>query len=181
MEAVILLAVKEMQGERSLGRVTRRCIATFVATAVMLVFSAGPASAADQKGHVYRSSILCTWSQSWAEDGDYANGYSAAKTAGDDQLQTAYGSYDCMDKLQKWPSGYLAVKRTYYKYTGSEWYVCRNPDWHYNQSRSHSIKIQWHYKSLPCGRGYYGTQAHSFVKNGGQWFGGLMWSGSNHV
>jgi len=70
--------------------------------------------------------------------------------------------------------GYLALRMTLWKWTGSQWAVCADTDWMYNSVRGWRMVFQgWAGLS---GNAYYANNTGGFAWIG-RWIGGYMWSG----
>jgi hypothetical protein len=87
------------------------------------------------------------------------------------------------------PDGWAAVRLDVYRWTGSDWALCRGTNWRYGGT---GIDPHFGYPVGPgevfdyggfssCGQGYYGTLAFAFVWDGSAWRGGGLWSGYEFV
>lgn len=162
----------------------RAGLPSIIATVMLLLF-ASPASAhyIYNAAHVYvTGDSICTWARaeiSHNTTNEYG-GYVKSSVALDHALQTPLGTYSCKSERDALP-GYLATAYDYYKWNGSAWYVCRYTNFYYNSTRTHKYEIYTRWSSPPCGRGYYGNMTYSYVKTGGAWYGGDIWSGDHYI
>jgi hypothetical protein len=88
-------------------------------------------------------------------------------------------------------NGNVATKLDVYRWTGSEWAICRSTDWTLGASgiifqgditiRIGAEQIFDYGGSAACGPGWYGTLGHSVVWDGSAWRGGNVWSGYEFV
>ena len=85
----------------------------------------------------------------------------------------------------KLPTGWLAVKRMYYYYSGNQWVLCAEGTYHYNTVTIHQIEVKYTYQSKPCGTGSYYTRSLSYIWDDPNryysWYGGAKNSGQNWV
>jgi hypothetical protein len=85
------------------------------------------------------------------------------------------------------PYGWAAVRLDVYKWTGSDWALCRGTNWKCGATGTD----QWgpwgpsevidYGGSSSCGPGWYGTLAYAYVWDGSAWRGGGLWSGHEFV
>lgn len=164
------------------SRVARKAAAAAVALATAGAAFAAPAAAhyVYTKAKVYASSTNCTGARSETSHGD-GGGYSKADVFSWYRMEAPMaGGYDCESNWSR-PAGYLATKYQLFKWDGAKWAECKYTDYYYNSSSTHQYAIYTNFgDKAPCGAGTYNTMATSYVLNGGQWFGGSVWSG-NHT
>jgi hypothetical protein len=129
-----------------------------------------------QKAYTYASVSNCTWGRADKRHGS-GGGYHYAFTRSKYARWTPWGRMDCGPRWDR-PAGNIAARYNNYKWNGESWQVCTYTNYTYNPvtRHYHQVGVSSGYYP-PCGRGYYGTTGFSYVKNGGRWYGGRMWSG----
>lgn len=129
-----------------------------------------------RSGYTYWSNDLCTWAQSETYDGSKQGGTKSI-AALYSMLSTPIGDYACDDALNATP-GYLQTQWNVHRFRADQTlYWCASGSPMRNPVSTHSYAVYWDFRSPPCGKGHYTNRTWSFHKNGGQWFGGDMWSG----
>ena len=169
-----------------LSRVRTRWIAPCVMIASLFAVATGGAASAAQSGRVTISngSVVCVQGKSefnwYAPAGGFADKSAWA-------LTYARNPGSCSGTLYR-PQGWLAARFDVFKWTGSQWALCRSLGWKFGgggDTNSGDITLEQaaaqmeFYSSPPCGAGYYGTQGSHFVWDGSAWQGGSLWSGSS--
>jgi hypothetical protein len=88
------------------------------------------------------------------------------------------------------PNGWAATRLDVYKWTGTEWAICRGTNWQFGPTGISNGDIFFltgpsqilnYGGSAACGSGSYGTQAFSYAWDGSAWRGGGVWSGFESV
>jgi hypothetical protein len=85
------------------------------------------------------------------------------------------------------PYGWAATRLDVYKWTGTQWAICRGSSWAYGSTGTDQWgltgpqQILDYGRPTTCGRGYYGTLAYAYVWNGSAWRSGSVWSGYEYV
>lgn len=83
------------------------------------------------------------------------------------------------------PPGDLATGYRYWKWTGSEWAVCRQLlSGVFNSTTTSRVTASYNFGVVPpCGGGYYGTTGYSAVNYGGEWLAKDVgvWSGNHFI
>ncbi|GAT69947.1 hypothetical protein PS9374_05627 [Planomonospora sphaerica] len=87
-----------------------------------------------------------------------------------------------------------ALKVDVYRWNGSAWTVCRTSGWKYGTTGQSTGQFAGpygpsatvHYGNAAgngpaCGAGYYGTLSNVYAADAGEWRGGSVWSGYQHV
>ena len=116
----------------------------------------------------------CTDGRSEASHGSQGVGY--AKT---DVHSRALNGGPCNVSWSQ-PAGRLAAQTTWYKWSGSSWYICYSSEYAFSTSQSSKLVKATNFTgSTPyCGDGFYGNTGHAFVLDGGgTWQGDGIWSG----
>lgn len=162
-------------------KLTRWPLAVIVALGMLGTIGAQPASAdyIYQKVTIYGSDTNCTGGRAEISHGS-GSGYAKADAySWYAQWYPTVGNVHCGRDFAR-PPGYLAAAFDLYKWNGSAWALCQQTPWNYNTSQTHQWYVWTRYGSPPCGNGYYGTSALSYVWNN-QWFGGSVWSGYHYL
>lgn len=159
----------------------RKALFTLLLAVLMLVGLTTPASAHSQvdSGWVYVSDGPCTWARTEVSHG---NGYGRTKAsvAQDFMLSTPFGDYACQSHATQGIRR-MATRYIYYKWVGTRWSACRDSGWYYNTKRTHKFEISTTFVRVPCGAGYYATNAGSYSANGNSWDnGGWLFSPYHH-
>ena len=141
--------------------------------------TAGPALA----HYVYQGGTVATWGSGYCTNAraevSHGDGRGYRKADNEAKVDNFYWNFKCTDP-RVWPSGYMITQADYYKYNGSSWYLCKDAGWTYSQDSTGKV-VQAAREYLPCGRGYYGTRAWSYIKDNGTWNGGSIWSGHHYL
>lgn len=167
------MRVREERRGRRIG-----VTATGLAMALLVIF---PGVAAAH--YVYQKGTVATYGsgacvQARAEV-SHGSGGGYTKADVESTRTTSYGNISCIEPNPK-PAGYLATRYDFYKWDSSagHWKVCRTADWYYSKAQTGQYSIYTDFGvSPPCGHGYYGSTAYSYVKDNNTWYGGSIWSG----
>lgn len=164
-----------------LTRARMRWAALCVLLASLVLMTGGPASAATS-GRVTLANTPVVCVQGESKFNWYTTGF-ADRSAWAFAYARTPGS--CSATLYR-PPGWLAVRFDVFKWTGSQWALCRSTDWQFGgggDTRGGDIVYEQSagasqfFSSPPCGSGYYGTSARHLVWDGAAWQGGNTWSG----
>lgn len=192
-EAFALIALACLAGYGILRRTSckvlvRRCrrrltiVTSIVALAGLSAFAGQAVAHTIGSGqYVYRTGDLCTRSIStmWHDNGN------PRLAVGTEAAQGSFGvggfNLDCVNAFTR-PAGYIALHWTLFKWGPAQnaWLNCSSAGWFFNGSPNWQISRGNSWGSKPCGSGYYGVMADSFVWNGG-WYGGGNWSGYEYL
>lgn len=127
-------------------------------------------------GWTYTDGSLCVLGSAAAQHPP-AGGYSGASV----ESYNNYHWLGCSGNRDK-PPGHLLVRRQWYKWNGSAWYVCNDSGNVRNATTTWTISHQRTFTTAICGSGWYGTQAYGVVyENVGGWRGGSVWSGAHYL
>lgn len=154
-----------------------------VALAMVVSSVAMPGASAHyiyEEHHTYETDEQCVANWSEVSHGNYDNGY--AKGRAESRQDVPIWGINCAYERNR-PAGWIADRWTYLYWTGSEWAACAWYDWTYNQSSGMDHVLTWHFRSPPCGDGYYSTNNWSAVYHNGAWRGHqrAIWSGYHYI
>lgn len=143
--------------------------------------TAGPAMAdyIAQRGIVATMGSYCVQSRAEVSHGGWGGGYWKTDTT---SLQgEPYTGVNCTTPFTR-PAGYLAAHVQGWRYSAG-WYVCFNNGYSFNSYNTAGmvLKVEEPDRVPPCGNGYYGDMARSYVLDGGTWHGNTLWSGHHYL
>jgi hypothetical protein len=151
-----------------------------LATLLFVILAAAPAAAhAPTVTTNFSSASVCTIGTSQIAF-DHTSKQASAMAKAEARVT---GAYSC-DTIDVFAPGYLAVRLELWRWTGSSWAVCTagGTGWTYNSNWGYTVSVSRSYgTAYPCGSGYYGTMAYTYVWNGSSWNGGSIWSGYHQI
>ncbi|WP_143662746.1 hypothetical protein [Streptomyces sp. CB03238] len=170
-----------------LGRRRGRALTALLAlpAALLLVLTTATSASAH---YVYERDMVwsntdtsnCLWTRSEVSHGGADAGY--LKVDGVASLsEPATGA--CILPWSR-PAGNLGAAFQYFKWSGSQWYVCRQEmNGIYTTKNVSSITVSVDFPAPPCAGGYYATKGASAVYYQGTWYGKNVpiWSGQHWI
>jgi hypothetical protein len=161
----------------------KRRLVLCASLAFLLAGATTQTASAVESGRVVVSSgpIVCVQGESKF---NWTSGGFADHSAG--AVTYARNPGSCSGTLYR-PMGWLATRLDVFKWTGTEWALCRSLDWSFGGGGDRWVGDIWYeqaatqwevYSGPPCGAGFYGTVGVHRVWDGSAWQGGSTWSGN---
>ena len=126
---------------------------------------------------VWSNDYWCTSAYAEISHGQFNKGYLDASTEAKHDFETPYGTYNCQWRSSR-PAEWLKVKAVVFKYDAAakKWGVCAWTDYKFNAKPATTVGVKHHFARTYCSKGWYRTQARSYMKVNGKWQGGRIYS-----